>query len=115
MNNEALVIVDALCIDSRNILTFIQNKVKGIKGEEHEILDSYPILYVRNEECEICRDLAPYVAEELIFDNGVNQAEQSYEEILELLDTTEAYVCGGPSSDVVCRKLIAAGFTVHML
>ena len=88
MNNEALVIVDAPHEDVEKILAFIQTKTKGLKGEEHEILDSFPILYVRNEDHQICKELAPYIAEELIFDNGTNQAEQSYEEIIELLDTT---------------------------
>lgn len=115
MNNEALLIVGAPCSESEKILTFIQTKTKGIKGEEHEILDTFPILYIRNEEGKVCPELAPYIAEELTFDNGMNQAEQSYEEILELLDTTDVYVCGATAADAVCDVLKAAGFKTHLL
>ena len=69
MNNEALLIVGAPCNEAEKILTFIQTKTKGLKGEEHEILDTFPILYIRNDEGQICKELAPYIAEELTFDN----------------------------------------------
>lgn len=115
MNNEALVIVDAPHEDIEKILAFIQTKTKGLKGEEHEILDSFPILYVRNEDHQICKELTPYIAEELIFDNGTNQAEQSYEEIIELLDTTDVYLYGGSSVDIVNKKIQAIGVTTHRL
>lgn len=113
MNNEALLIAGAPYDESEKILTFIQTKTKGLKGEEHEILDTFPILYIRNDEEQICKELAPYIAEELTFDNGLNQAEQSYEEILELLDTTDVYVCG--DAGAICEGLKAAGFNTHLL
>ena len=118
MNNEALLIVGAPCNEAEKILTFIQTKTKGLKGEEHEILDTFPILYIRNDEGQICKELAPYIAEELTFDNGLNQAEQSYEEILELLDTTDVYVCGIATEYCVkntCEDLLKAGFKVRLL
>mgnify|MGYP002512158002 CR=1 FL=1 len=99
MNNEALLIVGAPCNEAEKILTFIQTKTKGLKGEEHEILDTFPILYIRNDEGQICKELAPYIAEELTFDNGLNQAEQSYEEILELLDKNYAI-----TNRVLCKE-----------
>lgn len=113
MNNEALLIAGAPYDESEKILTFIQTKTKGLKGEEHEILDTFPILYIRNDEGQICKELAPYIAEELTFDNGLNQAEQSYEEILELLDTTDVYLCG--DAGAICEGLKAAGFNTHLL
>lgn len=115
MDNEALVLVDVLSEDTDKILSFIQTKSKGMKGEEHEILGTFPILYIRNTEEGICSGLAPYISEELTFEDGVNIAGQSCEEILELLDTTDVYVCGNAMSDTVCRNLTDAGFTTHLL
>ena len=131
MNNEALLIVGAPCNEAEKILTFIQTKTKGLKGEEHEILDTFPILYIRNDEGQICKELAPYIAEELTFDKGcdkaveqysgfegVNEAGQSLGEILELLDTTDVYVCGIATEYCVrntCEDLLKAGFKVHLL
>ena len=40
MNNEALILVNVLSEDAAKVLTFIQTKTKGLKGEEHEILDT---------------------------------------------------------------------------
>lgn len=168
MNNSALVVVDMLydfidgslaCQNAeeavKRTLDFIDSKTKGQKGEEHEILDTFPILFIRDHHpadhssfkehggiwpshCvagthggEIHKDLLPYVCEELTFDKGcdkateqysgfegVNSAEQSLGEILELLDTTEVYVCGIATEYCVkntCEDLLKAGFKVRLL
>ena len=168
MNNNALVVVDMLydfidgslaCQNAdnavRNTLKFIDQQTKGQGGEDHEILDTFPILFVRDHHpadhssfteyggtwpshCvagtrggEIHADLAPYVREELTFDKGcdkaaeqysgfegVNNAGQSLGEILELLDTTDVYVCGIATEYCVrntCEDLLKAGFRVHLL
>ena len=73
----------------------------------------------------------PYVREELTFDKGcdkateqysgfegVNNAEQALGEILELLDTTDVYVCGIATEYCVrntCEDLMKAGYRVHLL
>ena len=73
----------------------------------------------------------PYVREELTFDKGcdkeveqysgfegINNAEQSLGEVLELLDTTDVYVCGIATEFCVrntCEDLLKAGFKVHLL
>ena len=80
---------------------------------------------------EIHADLIPYVCEELTFDKGccrdkeeysgfagVNSAEQSLGEILELLDTTDVYVCGIATEYCVrntAEDLLKAGYRVHLL
>lgn len=168
MKNSALVVVDMLYdfIDGSlacqntdkaisNTLEFIDKQTKGQGGEEHEILDMFPILFVRDHHpadhvsfkenggiwpvhCvagthggEIHKDLQPYVQEELVFDKGcdkgteqysgfegINNAEQSLGEILELLDTTDVYVCGIATEYCVrntCEDLMKAGFKVHLL
>ena len=114
MNNEALILVDVLSEDAAKVLTFIQTKTKGLKGEEHEILDTFPILCIRDTD-GICEELAPYVSEELTFEDGANIAGQSYEEILELLDTTDVYVCGSAGVDDVCKHIADTGIKVHLL
>ena len=61
MNNSALVVVDMLydfidgslaCQNAveavKRTLDFIDSKTKGQKGEEHEILDTFPILFIRD-------------------------------------------------------------------
>lgn len=79
----------------------------------------------------IHENLAQYVCEELTFDKGCdktaeqysgfeaqNNAEQSLGEILELLDTTDVYVCGIATEYCVrntCEDLQKAGFKVHLL
>ena len=79
----------------------------------------------------IHESLAQYVCEELTFDKGCdktaeqysgfeaqNNAEQSLGEILELLDTTDVYVCGIATEYCVrntCEDLQKAGFKVHLL
>ena len=115
MNNEALILVDVPCEDADKVLTFVQTKTKGLKGEEHEILDTFPILYIRDTGNGIGEKLAPYISEELTFEDGENIAGQSYEEILELLDTTDVYVCGNAGIDATCRNLTDAGMKVHLL
>lgn len=168
MNNSALVVVDMLydfidgslaCQNAeeavKRTLDFIDSKTRGQKGEEHEILDTFPILVIRDHHpadhssfkeqggiwpshCvagthggDIHKDLQPYVCEELTFDKGcdkateqysgfegVNSAEQSLGEILELLDTTEVYVCGIATEYCVkntCDDLLKAGFKVRLL
>ena len=168
MNNSALVVVDMLydfidgslaCQNAeeavKRTLGFIDSKTKGQKGEEYEILDTFPILFVRDQHpadhssfkehggiwpshCvagthggDIHEELLPYVCEELTFDKGcdraieqysgyegVNSADQSLGEILELLDTTDVYVCGIATEYCVrntCEDLLKAGFKVRLL
>jgi nicotinamidase-related amidase len=168
MKNNALVVVDMLydfidgslaCQNAENAvketLKYIDTQTKGQGGEEHEILDTFPILFIRDHHpadhssfvefggtwpshCvagtrggEIHADLLPYACEELTFDKGcdkaveqysgyegVNDAGQSLGEILELLDTTDVYVCGIATEYCVrntCEDLLKAGFKVHLL
>ena len=168
MKNNALVVVDMLydfidgslaCQNSeeavRQTLRFIDSQTKGQNGEEHEILDTFPILFIRDHHpadhssfkefggiwpahCvagthggDIHKDLMPYVKEELTFDKGCdksieqysgfegkNSAGQSLGEILELLDTTDVYVCGIATEYCVrntCEDLLKAGFKVRLL
>ena len=168
MKNSALVVVDMLydfidgslaCQNAANAvansLKYIESQTKGQGGEDHEILDTFPILFIRDHHpadhssfkdqggiwpshCvagthggEIHSDLKPYSVEELIFDkgcdksteqysgfDGVNDAGQSLGEILELLDTTDVYVCGIATEYCVkntCEDILKAGFNVHLL
>ena len=168
MSNSALVVVDMLydfidgslaCLNADNAvgstLKFIDTRTKGQGGEDHEILDTFPILFIRDHHpadhssfkeqggiwpphCiagtrggEIHKDLEPYACEELTFDKGcdkaveqysgfegVNKAGQSLAEVLELLDTTDVYVCGIATEYCVrntCEDLLNAGFRVHLL
>ncbi len=168
MKNSALVVVDMLydfidgslaCQNSeeavRQTLRFIDSRTNGQGGEEHEILDTFPILFIRDHHpadhssfkeqggiwpahCvagthggEIHQDLMPYVTEELTFDKGcdkaaeqysgfegINSAGQSLGEVLELLDTTDVYVCGIATEYCVrntCEDLMKAGFNVRLL
>ena len=168
MQNSALVVVDMLndfitgslaCQNAESAVAqtvkFIGSQTKGLGGEDHEILDTFPILFVRDHHpadhssfqehggtwpvhCvagthggEIHEFLMPYVNEELTFDKGcdktaeqysgfegMNEAEQSLGEILELLDTTDVYVCGIATEYCVrntCEDLAKAGFKVHLL
>lgn len=168
MKNNALVVVDMLydfidgslaCQNSeeavRQTLRFIDSQTKGQNGEEHEILDTFPILFIRDHHpadhssfkefggiwpahCvagthggDIHKDLMPYVKEELTFDKGcdksieqysgfegMNSAGQSLGEILELLDTTDVYVCGIATEYCVrntCEDLLKSGFKVRLL
>lgn len=168
MKNSALVIVDMqydfidgslACQNADNAvketLKYIDSQTKGQGGEDHEILDTFPILFTRDphpadhssftefggtwpSHCvagtrggEIHEALLPYVNEELTFDKGcdrtveqysgfegMNSAGQSLGEILELLDTTDVYVCGIATEFCVrntCEDLLKAGFKVHLL
>ena len=168
MQNNALVVVDMLYdfIDGSlachnadaavtNTLKFIDLHTKEQGGEDHEILDTFPILFIRDHHpadhssfmeqggiwpshCvagtrggEIHADLLPYASEELTFDKGCdraveqysgfdgqNNAGQSLGEILELLDTSDVYVCGIATEYCVrntCEDLLKAGFKVHLL
>ena len=168
MKNSALVIVDMqydfidgslACQNADNAvketLKYIDSQTKGQGGEDHEILDTFPILFTRDHHpadhssftgfggtwpshCvagarggEIHQALLPYVNEELTFDKGcdrtveqysgfegMNSAGQSLGEILELLDTTDVYVCGIATEFCVrntCEDLLKAGFKVHLL
>mgnify|MGYP006780272167 FL=1 len=168
MKNSALVVVDMqydfidgslACQNADNAvketLKYIDSQTKGQGGEDHEILDTFPILFTRDHHpadhssfvgfggtwpshCvagthggEIHADLSPYVKEELTFDKGcdknleqysgfegLNSAGQSLGEILELLDTTDVYVCGIATEFCVrntCEDLLKAGFKVHLL
>lgn len=168
MKNSALVVVDMLydfidgslaCQNAENAvqktLEFIDAQTKGQGGEEHEILDTFPILFIRDHHpadhssfkeqggiwpphCiagthggEIHKTLQPYACEELTFDKGCRQeteqysgfeglniAGQSLGEILELLDTTDVYVCGIATEYCVrttCEDILKAGHKVHLL
>lgn len=168
MRNSALAVVDMLydfidgslaCQNADNAvkatLDFIDSQTRGQAGEDHEILDTFPILFIRDHHpadhssfkeqggiwpahCvagtrggEIHQDLAPYASEELTFDKGcdkaveqysgfegTNNAGQSLGEVLELLDTTDVYVCGIATEYCVrntCEDLLKAGFKVHLL
>ena len=168
MRNSALVVVDMLydfidgslaCQNAEQAvnetLRFIESQTKGQGGDEHEILDTFPILFVRDHHpadhssfkeqggtwpshCvagttggEIHEALKPYACEELTFDKGcdknkeqysgfegMNEAEQSLGEILELLDTEDVYVCGIATEYCVkntCKDLLKAGFKVRLL
>lgn len=168
MNSSALVVVDMLydfidgslaCQNSQNAveqtLRFIDSKTKGQRGEDYEILDTFPILFIRDHHpadhssfkeqggiwpshCvagthggEIHSDLLPYVCDELTFSkgcdknveqysgfDGLNDAGQSLGEILELMDTTDVYVCGIATEYCVrntCEDILKAGFRVHLL
>ena len=168
MKNNALVVVDMLydfidgslaCQNAENAiketLKYIDSQTKGQGGEEHEILDTFPILFIRDHHpadhssfveyggtwpthcvagthgSEVHSELLPYVCEELTFDKGcdrdaeqysgyegINAAGQSLGEILELLDTTDVYVCGIATEYCVrktCEDLLKAGFKVHLL
>lgn len=168
MKNSALAVVDMLydfidgslaCQNADNAvkatLAFIDSQTKGRGGEDNEILDTFPILFIRDHHpadhssftdqggiwpahCvagtrggEIHKDLLPYACEELTFDKGcdreteqysgfqgVNNAGQPLSEVLELLDTTDVYVCGIATEYCVrntCEDLLKAGFKVHLL
>ena len=168
MQNTALVVVDLqydfidgslACQNADNAISqtlkFIDKHTKGQRGEEHEILDTFPILFTRDYHpadhssfaeqggtwpthcvagthgAEIHESLVPYVCEELTFDKGCdksseqysgfegqNNAEQSLGEILEMLDTTDVYVCGIATEYCVrntCEDLKKAGYKVHLL
>ena len=168
MHNSSLVVVDMLydfidgslaCLNAENAvkatLAAIDSKTKGQGGEAHEILDTFPILSIRDHHpadhssfkdqggiwpshcvagtrgSEIHQSLAPYASEELTFDKGcdrdteqysgfeaVNNAGQPLAEVLELLDTTDVYVCGIATEYCVrntCEDLQKAGFKVHLL
>lgn len=168
MRNSALAVVDMLydfidgslaCHNAENAvketLRFIDSQTKGQGGEDHEILDTFPILFIRDHHpadhssfkenggiwpphCvagtrggDIHENLKPYAKDELTFDKGcdrdveqysgfegVNTAGQSLGEILELLDTTDVYVCGIATEYCVrntCEDLLKAGFRVHLL
>ena len=168
MTDSALVVVDMLydfidgslaCLNAEEAvkatLKFIDRKTNGQGGEEHEILDTFPILFIRDHHpadhssfkefggiwpvhCvagthggDIHKDLQPYAAEELTFDKGcdkateqysgfegLNNAEQSLGEVLELLDISDVFVCGIATEYCVrntCEDLLKAGFKVHLL
>ena len=168
MNNSALVVVDMLydfidgslaCQNAdkavQETIRFIDRQTKGQGGDDHEILDTFPILFIRDHHpadhssfkeqggiwpphCvagtrggDIHEDLVPYAKEEMTFDKGcdrnveqysgfegVNCAEQSLGEVLELLDCTDVFVAGIATEYCVrntCEDLLKAGFKVHLL
>lgn len=115
MRNSALVVVDMLydfidgslaCQNAdqavKETLKFIDAQTKGQGGEDHEILDTFPILFVRDHHpadhssfkeqggiwpshCvagtrggEIHEELQPYACEELTFDKGCNKEKEQY-------------------------------------
>ena len=115
MRNSALIVVDMLydfidgslaCQNAdqavKETLKFIDAQTKGQGGEDHEILDTFPILFVRDHHpadhssfkeqggiwpshCvagtrggEIHKALQPYVCEELTFDKGCDKAKEQY-------------------------------------
>lgn len=115
MTNSALIVVDMLYdfIDGSlacghsgeavaNTLKFIDLQTGNQNGEDNEILDTFPILFIRDHHpanhssfagfggqwpvhCvagthggEIHKDLQPYVREELTFDKGCDAACEQY-------------------------------------
>ena len=115
MRNSALVVVDMLydfidgslaCQNAdqavKETLKFIDAQTKGQGGEDHEILDTFPILFIRDHHpadhssfkeqggiwpshCvagtrggEIHEELQPYACEELTFDKGCNKEKEQY-------------------------------------
>ena len=115
MRNSALVIVDMLYdfIDGSlacqnadqavaETLKFIDAQTKGQGGEDHEILDTFPILFIRDHHpadhssfkeqggiwpshCvagtrggDIHEALQPYACEELTFDKGCDKTKEQY-------------------------------------
>ena len=115
MKNSALVVVDMqydfidgslACQNAENAvketLRFIDSQTRGQGGDEHEILDTFPILFIRDyhpadhssfkeqggiwpPHCvagtrggEIHTDLLPYAKEELTFDKGCDKAAEQY-------------------------------------
>ena len=115
MNNSALVVVDMqydfidgslACRNAENAvketLKFIDRQTKGHGGEDHEILDTFPILFTRDHHpadhssfkdqggiwpshCvagthggEIHQELVPYAREELTFDKGCDKMSEQY-------------------------------------
>ena len=115
MKNNALVVVDMLydfidgslaCQNAENAvketLRYIDIQTKGQGGEDHEILDTFPILFVRDHHpadhssfkdnggiwpthCvagthggDIHEELAPYAQEELTFDKGCDKSVEQY-------------------------------------
>ena len=115
MRNNALVVVDMLydfidgslaCQNASEAvartLEYIDSQTKGQGGEDHEILDTFPILFIRDHHpadhssfvanggiwpphCvagthggEIHEDLLPYAAEELTFDKGCDKEVEQY-------------------------------------
>ena len=115
MTDSALVVVDMLydfidgslaCLNAEEAvkatLKFIDRKTNGQGGEEHEILDTFPILFIRDHHpadhssfkefggiwpvhCvagthggDIHKDLQPYAAEELTFDKGCDRTTEQY-------------------------------------
>ncbi len=115
MTDSALVVVDMLydfidgslaCLNAEEAvkatLKFIDRKTNGQGGEEHEILDTFPILFIRDHHptdhssfkefggiwpvhCvagthggDIHKDLQPYAVEELTFDKGCDRTTEQY-------------------------------------
>lgn len=114
-DNAVLVVVDMLydfidgslaCENSeeavRQTLRFIDRQTRNQGGEEHEILDMFPILFIRDshpaDHCsfkdyggmwpshcvagthggEIHKDLTPYACEELTFYKGCDRSAEQY-------------------------------------
>ena len=115
MTDKALAVVDMLydfidgslaCQNAeeavRQTLGFIDSQTKGQGGEDHEILDTFPILFIRDHHpadhssfkehggiwpahCvagthggDIHEDLLPYASEELTFDKGCDRNVEQY-------------------------------------
>ena len=115
MKNNALVVVDMLydfidgslaCSNAEKAvaetLKYIDSQTRGQGGEDHEILDTFPILFIRDHHpadhssfkeqggiwpahCvagthggEIHEELKPYAVEELIFDKGCDRGVEQY-------------------------------------
>ena len=113
--NSALVVVDMLydfidgslaCSNAEKAvaetLKYIDSLTRGQGGEDHEILDTFPILFIRDHHpadhssfkeqggiwpphCvagthggEIHEELKPYAVEELIFDKGFDKGVEQY-------------------------------------
>ena len=139
MQNSALVVVDMLydfidgslaCQNAESAVEqavkFIASQTKGMGGDEHEILDTFPILFVRDHHpadhssfkenggtwpvhCvagthggEIHENLTPYVNEELTFDKGCEKSQEQYSGF----DGDAVYEDGISQEKAVCQKAV---------
>ena len=129
MTNCALVVVDMLydfidgslaCQNAeeavKQTLRFIDSRTEGNEGAENEILDTFPILFIRDHHPA---DHCSFKSEGGIWPSHcVNNAGQSLEEVRELLDARDVYVCGIATEYCVrntCEDLLKAGFRVHLI
>ena len=132
-NAEEAVQATLKFIDKKNIpILFIRDHHPADHSSFKEFGGLWPAHCVAGTHGgDIHADLLPYANEELTFDKGcdkateqysgfegLNNAEQSLGEVLELLDISDVYVCGIATEYCVrntCEDLQKAGFKVHLL